>query len=184
MSAKLFMGLDLSLTGTGCVVLDADGNVLISDCWGDKLKRDARVRDKIERMIYIAKEIIHTAREVLKNDVRIDDRVEFVGDLLRGGVLCVGIEGYAFSRQGAQNDLGELQGVVKSQLWLALGVEPVVMAVSSARKLVVGSGNAKKDRVQAVLAERGFVFDNHNIADAYVIAEAIRRKEQGDDPGA
>ena len=161
----LFVGLDLSLTGAGCVVLDWDGSVLSHNVWGEKLPRDARVRDKIERMIYIAEKIVRVVK------IRKYTAIDIAGHV---PVFHVGIEGYAFAARGAQNDLGEIQGVVKSQLWLALGIEPVIIASSTARKVVMGKGNFPKDKILAELVKRGFELKDHNEADAYVIAECLR----------
>ena len=163
----LFVGLDLSLTGAGCVVLDWDGSVLSHNVWGEKLERDARVRDKIERMIYIANKIVSELKRLKRQSY-------YKGPNGEHPVIHVGIEGYAFGARGAQNDLGEIQGIVKSQLWLALGIEPVIIASSTARKVVMGKGNFPKDKILAELVKRGFELKDHNEADAYVIAECLR----------
>ena len=73
-----------------------------------------------------------------------------------------------------KNDLGELGGVVKTQLWLAEHILPQIVAVNSARALVFANGRIKKKLVEPTLAERGFAFGDSDIADAYVIAEAVR----------
>ena len=156
-----FVGLDLSLTGSGIVVLDESGSVVATALDGWKLDRSASVREKIDRLVHIASTVmgvVHGARE--------------------GGVV-VGIEGYAYNQRGATADLGELGGVVKTQLWLGFEVEPRIVAVSTARKLVFGNGKTKKDLVLPTLRDRGFVFEDHNVADAYVIAEAIRQQTVG-----
>lgn len=161
--AEIFVGLDLSLTGTGCVVLGRDGRMLSGNTWGDSLPRNARVREKIERMIYIAEKIVGVVSELM----------------VRRAVVCVGIEGFAYGARGAQNDLGEIQGVVKSQLWLALGIEPVIITSSTARKVVMGKGNFPKSEILTALVGRGLKLKNHNEADAYVIAECLRLSTQG-----
>ena len=185
---KLFMGLDLSLTGTGCVVLDEEGTILSHNLWGEKLTRDASVRDKIERMVYIAEKIVGAAKSALKGlPDDLHDFNTFVGKRSKSrsvakDFLHVGIENYAFGAKGAQNDLGELQGVIKSQLWLALHVEPVMIASSTGRKAVMGKGNFPKKKILAELVRRGLELRNHDEADAYVIAECLRLSTlKGDD---
>jgi Holliday junction resolvasome RuvABC endonuclease subunit len=116
------------------------------------------VRNKIERLITIAKAIV--------------DAVAAQG----AATWHVAIENFAFHQHGAIADLGEINGVVKMQLWMAFGIEPELLAASTARKLVVGKGNIKKQAIIPALQERGFVFGDHNIADAYVMAEALRRR--------
>jgi len=153
-----YLGLDLSLTGTGLCVLDAEGAVVAMARVGSDLTRGVHERERIERLIVIAEAVLRVARAAQAE-----------------GSLAVGVEDYAFSRRnGALVDLGELGGVVKTQLWLALGVEPVRIPVSTARKSVLGRGNLPKVAVIPALAQRGYEFEDHNIADAYVIAEALR----------
>lgn len=156
-----FVGLDLSLRGAGICMIDGFGAVRSSKVAGYGLKRDVAVREKIERMIEIADSVLGVCKQV-------------VGD----HYLNIGIENYAFSRAGMQNDLGELHGVVKSQIWLALSVEPAIVVVSSARKAVFGKGNFPKKEIIPALKERGIEFKNQDIADAYVIAECLRVKKR------
>jgi Holliday junction resolvasome RuvABC endonuclease subunit len=158
---KYYMGLDLSLTGAGVVVLDEAGAVVRQAVFGYELDRKATPRDKIERILFIASRVIG-----LVGEVNGTGEIEWEA----------GVEHYAFRQHGAVADLGEINGVVKTQLWLAHGIVPRVVVVSSARKLVTGKGNIKKDQIIPLLRTRGLVFEDHNIADAYVIAEALRRR--------
>lgn len=144
------------------------GQIIQSATFGYGLTRDARIKEKVERMLTIARGIV---------------------DMIRAhGVTRVGIENFAFHSVGAQNDLGELQGIVKSQLWLAHRIEPVLVAISSGRKRVLGKGNFKKTEKKLILAlvnamGRGTVA-NHNEADALVVAEYVRLlAAKGDDDG-
>jgi hypothetical protein len=162
---KLYLGLDLSLTGAGVVVLDEAGVVLRAEVFGYSLDRKATPRDKIERIIFIASKVIGVVGEL--NDA---ENVEW----------DAGVEHYAFRQMGAVADLGEINGVVKTQLWMAYNISPRAVVVSRARKVVLGAGNVKKEKIISLLRERGLVFLDHNIADAYVIAEALRRR-CGDD---
>lgn len=150
-----YIGLDLSLTGTGVVVLDDNGKVLESDRFGYKRKRDDSQYKKIERLVYIAHKVVDIAGRHL--DFRL------------------GIENYAYNAKGAQNDLGEVHGVVKVQLFIAFDAVPDMIAVSSARKKALGKGRfkSKSDIINAV-NERGFLTSDDNVADAYVIAECLR----------
>jgi len=165
------MGLDLSLRGAGCVVVDGDGGVVEHGLWGWGLDRKASPKEKIERLVYIAGKIIGVARKCLKSD--------------QGDGLCIAIEDYAYRMKGAQNDLGEIQGAVKTQIWLALGLIPDIIVASSARKSVLGKGRfskgakGKKEIIDAVCG-RGFSVSDDNVADAYVIAECLRlRRKSG-----
>jgi hypothetical protein len=159
------MGLDLSLTGTGIAVLDEDGTVRATARDGWTLDRSASVIDKIDRLVHIASTVMALVREHGPGP----------------DALTVGIEGYAYSQGfggGALADLGELGGIVKTQLWLGAQNAPRIVAVTTARALVFANGHLKKKLVQPLLAERGLVFGDPDIADAYVIAEALRKQHQ------
>lgn len=164
---RYFMGLDLSLRGAGAVVVDEDGVVQDFGLWGEDLDRSATVKQKVERLVYIADKIIRMANRARSE-----------------GTLFIGIEDYAYSRRGAQNDLGEIGGTVKTQIWLALKSVPNVIAASSARKEALGKGRfskgkkGKKEIINAV-CKRGFEVSDDNIADAYVIAECLRMRIKG-----
>ena len=158
----LYVGLDLSLTGSGLVIVDEEGIVIDRGLYGYTLTRKATVRDKIERLLFIVENIIK--------------KVERHGD-----DVVVGIEGYAYGKFGSQPELGELQGCVKTQLWLALRIVPEVVVVTAARKTVLGKGRfskGKKGKTEIINAvcERGFDVSDDNVADAYVIAECMRLK--------
>ena len=149
----MILGLDLSLTGTGVVVINDNAEVIENYTVGEKLPRKARQKDKIERILDICKKICTTASE--------------------HKVKRIGIEGFAFQARGAQNDLGELHGVVKSQIWLSFAIEPEIIPPTSARKKALGSGKIKKKEVVNALTKLGYKCNDHNQADALVIALAI-----------
>jgi len=168
-----YVGLDLSLRGSGVCVLDADGGILYRGKFGYGLKRSARLKDKIERMIDVAKGIVQVVDEY--SVLKVPDSL-VIGDPQRFRPR-VGIEGYAFGKRGnATIDLGELGGVVKSQLWLRFAIEPTLIAAPSGRKTVFGNGRLSKAEVIPQLAKRGLIFTEHDIADAYVVAETLRQR--------
>lgn len=157
-----FMGLDLSLTGAACVVLDSEGKEVSRNIFGYSLGKDASVKSKLMRIIKIASGIVSVAKGQLSD-----------------GSMQVGIEGYAFRAVGRQNDLAELQGVVKTQLFLALKLVSQIVVATSARKKVLGKGKfskgkAGKKEIMAACGGLGFCTDDDNMADAYVIAECLR----------
>jgi len=161
------VGLDLSLTGAGVCVVDARGRVIHSSKFGYGLKKTARVKDKVERMIEIAKGIVRVIDEygLLKSE----------GSLTKQTYPQVAVEGYSFASKGNSSiDLGELGGVVKSQLWLRFGIEPVLVPVATGRKAVFGNGRTPKEHVIPLLHDQGIEFEDQDIADAYVVAETVR----------
>lgn len=155
------VGLDLSLTGTGICTLGEGDPVFETVGYG--LKRTARQKDKIERIINIVSVVLDAIGACSEKPV-------------------VGIEGYAFSARGAQNDLGELHGAVKTQLWLAHQIEPIIITSSHARKAVLDKGRIPKADILGMLTNRGISVRNHNEADAYVIAKCLKLKVEKGEP--
>lgn len=99
-----------------------------------------------------------------------------VVDFVRAhAVQHVSVENYAYSRSGMSSSviaLAELGGVVKSQLVLACKAPAVSVAVNSARAFLTGGlkRGEQKDQVAVFLRSRGFVFDNYDEMDAFVVA--------------
>jgi Holliday junction resolvasome RuvABC endonuclease subunit len=121
------------------------------------LTRGALGETKIRRLLAIARQVVNVAKEFeVKN-------------------IC--IENYAFNARGAQNDLGELHGVIKTQLLLQ-DFSSEVISCTQARKLVLGKGRLKKNEIVRKLNEMGYTeVKDHNIADALVVALATRKKK-------
>lgn len=157
MSQIAIMGLDLSCTATGIVVIGPSGWICFETV-GGKLTRDAPVRDKVERLWTITAHIIEAF-----------DKYK---------VKQVAIEGYAWGARGAQNDLGELHGVVKSQLWRGRQCEPQIVQCSAARKAVLGAGRIEKKDIVRLVQARGITVTDHNQADAWVVAEWLRLQSE------
>ena len=154
------VGLDLSLASTGIVVIDKDGDINLQRTVGYSLKEDASERESIERQMYIATSVIDSMKAI-------PERPRVV------------IEGYAFSKRSSSvTKLAELRGVVKSQIWLVFQICADIVTVGEARRVVLGKGNTAKSSVVGILRARGLTIGDNDIADAYVVAECLRRKKQ------
>lgn len=153
----IYIGLDLSLTASGMVAVE-DGDVIKSKTFGYGLKRKSSGERKIKRLLHIASEVCSFIQEHVKGKDQ-------------GGIKVV-IEGYAYSARGSQNDLAELQGAIKTQIYLMFKIVPVIMPASKARKNVFGRGRIRKDEILLELTEQGHPFTDHNQADAFVVARA------------
>ena len=153
----IYIGLDLSLTASGMVAL-RDKEVLSSKTFGYGLKRTASGERKIKRLLHIANEVMAFIREIQEIDTDIK----------------VVIEGYAYGARGSQNDLAELQGAIKTQMYLMFSIVPIIIPATKARKLVFGRGRVTKDQVLEELGEMGYHFTDHNQADALVVASACQ----------
>lgn len=157
---EYIVGIDPSTRGTGICVIDAkDGEVVHTDVFGEALKRTDAFKMKIERMIDIARGVVNVICNFSK-----DDSV----------VKCVAMEDFAYGSRGAQNDLGGVQWVLITQIYLSNKIVTKKTAIKRARKLVLGYGGVKKSEVKNILKKRGLSFRDHNIADAYVICECER----------
>lgn len=162
------VGLDLSLRSTGLAVVRGDGTIVRVCAFGANLQRGATPQEKVERLVSLTQRIV--------SEVKRHQADAFSA----GGDAVVAIENYAFGARGAQNDLGELHGCVKMQLWLSMRIAPVLVSPSSYRKVLLGKGNATKqqsyDWADGMLTSAGFPPTTSDEADAYLVAEWLRRK--------
>ena len=158
----VIVGLDLSLTASGMVAIDDRGDVISAKTFGYGLKRTSSAERKLKRLLHIASEVCTFVQEMASEpNTSLDD-------------IMVIIEGYAYSARGSQNDLAELQGAVKTQIYLMFKIVSESIPSSKARKLVLGRGRLKKDEIIEGLEDKGYRFTDHNQADAFVVAYAKR----------
>jgi len=154
-----FVGLDLSLTGTGVTIIDATGVIIATKVFGYPLKKTATELEKISRVIDIVDGIMQLVRKYKDN------------------TLMCSLERPAYSAKGRQNDLSELQGVLKVNLWLAFSIISKLETASHVRKKVLGKGKLTKKQIMAeIKAQYKYILTNDNIADAFVLAECLRQE--------
>ena len=136
------MGLDLSLTSTGVVLLKSDGTSQ-SMTIKSKFREEARLADLREKIMVAVK-------------------------LHRPGLVV--LEGYAFGRPNAMAALGELGGVIKCALFEER--QPfLIVPPTRLKKYACGRGNTKKDEVRLAVFKRwGFEAPSNDEVDAYVLA--------------
>lgn len=151
----IVIGLDLSLTSTGAVVLGP------GEGWGSG-EGDP-----------------HTESLVIKSKFRGEARLEHLREQTMAVVglnqpdLIV-IEGYAFGRPNAMAPIAELGGVIKHSLYVA-GWPFIVVPPTRVKKFACGKGNAKKDEVRLGVFKRwGFEAKTNDEVDAYVLARIGR----------
>ena len=142
-----YIGLDLSLTGSGVVVLRHHG-VAVRRTLKNRLRgyeRLAWIRDRVA-------EVVREAQEAS-----------------RLPVVAV-IEGYAFGAAHKAHDIGELGGVVRTMLFED-GVPFALVPPPTLKKFATGAGNAPKDNVlMQVLKRWGVEMADNNQGDAYALA--------------
>ncbi len=97
---------------------------------------------------------------------------EVVGIFRTWKVRWSGIENYAMGAAFRAHQIGEVAGVVKSQLWLALRMVAGVVPPSAARKHVMGyGGSMTKDQIVEVVRDGlGYAINGDHEADAAVVA--------------
>lgn len=152
------LGVDLALRSTGLSIYAPSGVhqrcITIEKVLSRGSKKDPPIPEveRIRRCLQIANEIIKTM-EVFK-------------------VRHVGIEGYAHGAKFQNHQLGEVHGIVKSQIWLKYRIVPKVVPPKSARKHVFGFGGSidKKGIVRVVEEGLGVAVENDHEADATVVA--------------
>jgi len=154
---KIIVGLDLSLTGTGVVVLETSWTPgswqgVRTATFGYGLPEGVSERDRIGRIVDIAQRV-----------------VAFVP---RGAEVF--IESLAFGRftGSASSKLAGLTDVVKVALFMDKGILTQVVTAGQARKLLLGYGQGQdiKKQVEQRLRGAGAPVRNNNEADAFAIA--------------
>jgi len=149
------MGLDLSLSATGIVCLNADGAVFFSMTYGYSLKVKASAEDRIKRLDDISYRITFFVQE-MRPDV-------------------IGIEDFAYAKKFQQAQLGELHGAVKVSLLREFKKIPEIVGIQRARKEVLGYGGSTKKEIEKRLVHLSTWLKDDNQRDAYVVAEYCRR---------
>ena len=147
-----FIGLDPSLTGTGIVCLNEDGEIL-----GQELIKTT-VKDLIEdRLKYINMTFQTLVKQYLRDDLGI-----------------VYIEGLALNAKG--DSIMQLAGL-HYLLRIYLLEESLVhkydiIPPNTLKKFITGKGNAKKELMLLKVYKRwGVEFNDNNMADAYSLAK-------------
>ena len=160
---KKIIGIDASLTGTGVAVL-VDGKHY------EYLIKTSP--EKFPEPLYRIKHIATRVLSVCTTD---------------GGVEGAdwGIEGYAFMRRAGQlTALAECAGLIKQYLYARTRKPPIIIAPTTLKKFVTGSGQGKKNlMLLAAYKKWGVEFESDDTADAFGIAkmvEAILYRDRDD----
>lgn len=164
------LGLDLSLSAAGMVVLASDGEILAQLVAGESIPKLKSGK--------VSKQVLAKMRtERLLNIVR-----EVLSLIAKFNVKTVYVEDFSYGDNLSQAEIGEIHGAVKYSVYkeAKLVVFPVPIKSARASVLGVGNGNIKKEAVRPLLQKRlGVVFRDHNAADAYVVAEFARKSVMG-----
>ena len=148
------IGLDLSLVKTGVVIIQDDGKVLYSGLVKSKPTGDKPI-DETMRIKKIAEDVMEKIDEIIPN-INPD---------------IVAIEGMAFMAVGTS--LVQLSGLnyLIRMLISEFNWPFVIVAPTSLKKYITGSGKGEKDMVtMAVYKNYGFEAGDNNISDAFALA--------------
>jgi crossover junction endodeoxyribonuclease RuvC len=143
----MFLGLDLSLTESGLVIIDKDYKIITATTLSVPQKG-------IERLSHL---------ETLF--------LEALGELPID--LCC-IESPAFKAEGHLFNIGELNGILKLNLYKK-GIQFIMAAPTQLKKYVTGTGKGNKSAI-ILDVYKNFKEEirNDNIADAYVLSRIAR----------
>jgi crossover junction endodeoxyribonuclease RuvC len=155
---KHYGGLDLSLVGTGVMILDEAGKIIHQELITTTPKQEIE-----ERILHIEESVI---------------------DFFSGDKLSITyVEGLAFGARGqAMLQLAGLHFHIRIALRLE-GINFKVIAPPTVKKFVTGKGNAKKElMLLRVYKKWGESFNDNNLCDAYSLARlALEENVHADD---
>ena len=146
------VGLDLSLTGSGVVVLE-DGKIIEQRLIKSKPTPDGKPKDEVERIQKIVTDI-----ELIVSEFKPQVAV---------------IEGLAFMVRNATAlvQLSALNYMTRAML-LDYDIPFIIVAPTSLKKFITGNGAAKKDIILIELYKRyGVTILDDNEADAYGLSQ-------------
>ena len=185
---RTYIGLDLSLTGTGAVQIDAHGQVMSVLAWSTS-EREVAQSKKAKRDYSLE---LHRTPEVEQGDAHASWlRTVDVADTLRrwldqnaGVGTHVAIEDHAYGvKTNAVYRLGHLHGLVRYNA-NALGLPFLLVEPTTVKFFATGKGRAEKDEMVAATVDKGFdLWDfgastRHNVADAFWLAYVMRTWHQ------
>jgi len=147
----LFIGIDLSLTGTGFIMLDGDCEIVESKL----IKTDSKSEIE-DRINYIYNSIY--------NFINKYEEDKFIN-----------IEGLSYNSKGSSiMQLAGLHYFVRINL-NNNNLKYLITPPSTLKKFVSGKGNCKKDLILLnVYKHWGVEFDDNNLADAYCLSRMSR----------
>ncbi len=152
----LFLGLDLSLTGSGVSVINVNGEIL----WSKKLS--CKVTG-VERLRLLEMDLMSML------------------DMYSSQIQLAAIESPAYGVKdggGRLFELGEWAGITKLNLH-KLGIKFIMVAPTQLKKYILGKSDSKssstKDLIMLDIYKKwGIEIRDNNIADSYVLARIAR----------
>ncbi len=144
---NIFVGIDLSLTGTGLVILYENGDI-------------------IEQKLISTK----SSEIIEKRLLKIQEEISFISEINR--LQNVYIEGLSFGSKGQSIlELGALHYFIRIFLYQK-NINYKAISPGSLKKFVTGKGNAKKNlMLMKVYKKWNIEFEDDNLCDAFSLAK-------------
>lgn len=160
MKAAVFIGVDPSLTNTGFVVLNQEGNMeVFRNSKNSTFMKKAAKADVYTRLIALNNFLAY----------ELDELKEFE--------IYAGYEGYSFNSVHKALTTGEIGGVLRTEL-IRRGIPTLISSPLSLKKFATSHGFAEKEKMQAQAKEEHPFFSSvadskftSDIADAYFLAK-------------
>ncbi|SNS21073.1 crossover junction endodeoxyribonuclease RuvC [Anaerovirgula multivorans] len=152
-----FIGIDPSLTGTGLIILNEDGEIVLSRCIVTKQsKQENHTQDTMARV----------------KDIKDCIMSELKGNEYK---IYVAVEGFSYGSRGrAVFDIAYMGYRIREEL-LDTDITFIEPTPSQVKKFATGKGNSPKNVVMLEVYKRwGEEFTDDNLADAYVLAQIVR----------
>jgi crossover junction endodeoxyribonuclease RuvC len=141
-----FIGIDLSYSNTGLIILDQNVNII-----EEKSIKTNNKKTYEERIIDIYKEC------------------EFVNNILH--LQMISIEGLSFGSTGKLAELGALHYYFRIELFKNKTPYQIITP-TELKKFITGKGNCKKDiMIKEIYKKWGVDYNDNNLADAYSLAQ-------------
>jgi crossover junction endodeoxyribonuclease RuvC len=142
-----YIGLDLSLTGTGIVVLDSTGVVITQDLIKTNSKQE--MEERFDNII---------------------DQIDTIIENYKDKIIYM--EGLSFGSSGqSMLELAGLHYIVRHAFW-RYKYNFTVIPPSKIKKFITGKGNCKKELMLLYVFKKfGVTIEENNIADAYCLAQ-------------
>lgn len=149
---SFYIGLDISFTELGCIVLDASCDLIIS-----KTVKTKKINEKYN---------------LEKRILSIQDGISFIQEYSNSLIVTEEVL-WSSGGQGSKQ-LAALQIFLRTGLY-EQNVEFELIFPSTLKKWTAGKGNADKhDMITAVQTKWNFITKNNNLADAYAMAMYAR----------
>jgi hypothetical protein len=165
-SPAAVIGLDLSLRGSGVVVLPSEWNPKTP--WRDLTYARLGEQGKLDGFHRVAG-IVGYVEQVVERSTSLEKRRR-TKVFVEEHAFSMGLQKYAYAR-------AELVGAVKHALWGGYGIETFPVVASHARKLLFGkmpkmSRKEWKKVIEIELGKMGAPFEDEDTRDAFLICNA------------